>query len=289
VQDGFTSSYRLLIVKSGAKPSEAPASFYSVKVDSAQPNGDPIPFRDFSQTYAPWNTGMSLKLDTVNGKGYILVERFGSSPADLSFSGTAPRHVSRYRWTIDPFGITSIQGNTWLEIENQVFANGITDPHTVTIYWRPTIGAGPFTALPTSYQFVAPTSKTAPESTLVSAGTHFGEYVLGSDENGLLTDVSHRTPASPALFSLAQNYPNPFNPTTVIQFSLPRSSDVRIDVFNVVGQKVRSLFAAQAPGGLTTLQFDGRDTQGRNLPSGVYIYRMTAGQFLQAKKMLLVR
>jgi hypothetical protein len=87
-----------------------------------------------------------------------------------------------------------------------------------------------------------------------------------------------------AAFHLENNYPNPFNPTTTIHYQLPKESHVRLSVYNVLGQEIRTLVdEAQQPGD-KSVQFDAS-----NLPSGVYFYRITAGTFTEVKKMALIR
>ncbi|MCC6964612.1 MAG: T9SS type A sorting domain-containing protein, partial [candidate division Zixibacteria bacterium] len=93
----------------------------------------------------------------------------------------------------------------------------------------------------------------------------------------------------PGEFCLAQNYPNPFNPTTTIEFSVPRRSQVVIDIYNQLGQTVRSLVDEEKTAGVYRITWDGTDTSGRPLSSGVYLYRITAGDFAQSKKMLLLK
>ncbi len=88
----------------------------------------------------------------------------------------------------------------------------------------------------------------------------------------------------PKEFKLEQNYPNPFNPTTTIQFAVPSVSDVKLEVFNILGQKVASLVNRRMEAGLHTINFNAT-----NLSSGVYFYRLQAGNFVQTKKMMLVK
>jgi hypothetical protein len=88
----------------------------------------------------------------------------------------------------------------------------------------------------------------------------------------------------PREFSLQQNYPNPFNPSTTIEFALPIQSNVRLTVFNVIGQEVATLVNENMSAGKQSVKFDGT-----RLSSGVYFYRIVAGQFTSIKKMMLVK
>ena len=85
-------------------------------------------------------------------------------------------------------------------------------------------------------------------------------------------------------FSLSQNYPNPFNPTTTISFTLPVGSSVRLDVFNVLGQKVVTLLEERLSAGSHQVSFDASEQ-----PSGIYFYRLTSSQGKLTKKMVLLK
>jgi subtilisin family serine protease len=93
----------------------------------------------------------------------------------------------------------------------------------------------------------------------------------------------------PSTFVLRQNYPNPFNPTTVIEYSLPIRADVSIDIFNILGQRVRRLVHRSRAPGSYSVTWDGTDGAGRQLATGVYLYRLRAGDHTEAKKMLLLK
>jgi hypothetical protein len=93
----------------------------------------------------------------------------------------------------------------------------------------------------------------------------------------------------PTDFALNQNYPNPFNPSTIIKFSIPQTSPVHITVYNMLGQQIRTLFSGVMEAGVQTVTFDGKDQSGKALSSGTYMYRMTAGTFVQTKKMMLLK
>lgn len=97
----------------------------------------------------------------------------------------------------------------------------------------------------------------------------------------------------PEEFQLAQNYPNPFNPTTTIRFDIPESLTgealVRLRIYNLLGELVRTLVDEQKFPGQYTVQWDGKNTRFEPVSSGIYIYRLTAGEFKQTRRMLLLK
>ena len=117
------------------------------------------------------------------------------------------------------------------------------------------------------------------DSTVVSGEFIFDNFVL----NPIPTSVS-ASEQLPNDFALEQNYPNPFNPTTTIKFNLPEQSNVRIDVFNTLGQQVKSLVNGEVSAGEHSVKFDASA-----LSSSVYLYRMQAGDFNEIKKMILTK
>jgi len=119
-------------------------------------------------------------------------------------------------------------------------------------------------------------------------------FVVADENNNRVTNATYKliqgTPSNlPMSYSLDQNFPNPFNPDTKITFAVPELSDVRISIYNVLGQEVRTLFAGQMERGTQTVNWDGKDATGKALASGTYIYRMTAGTFVETKKMMLLK
>jgi hypothetical protein len=102
--------------------------------------------------------------------------------------------------------------------------------------------------------------------------------------NKLVTGVKLANNTLPAKYSLEQNYPNPFNPSTIINYAIPQSGNVTLKVYNILGQEVASLFEGFQKAGSYTTNFDAS-----KLASGVYFYRLQAGQFNATKKMLYLK
>jgi|GEM_PF-3677672 len=93
----------------------------------------------------------------------------------------------------------------------------------------------------------------------------------------------------PMRFALHQNYPNPFNPETRIEFSLPRTSFVTIEIFNILGQRVRTLVNERLSVGYKNVTWNGRDDNGLSVSSGIYFYRIVTDDFAESKKMILLK
>lgn len=134
--------------------------------------------------------------------------------------------------------------------------------------------------LPNSFTDVHALEKS---STTLYAGTLF----QGAWERPLtdyLTDVISISDDLPQNFYLSQNYPNPFNPSTTIEFSIPQESFVELKVFDVLGNEVATLANDNFAAGNFKADFNGDD-----LPSGIYLVKMTAANFIQTKKMMLLK
>ncbi len=94
---------------------------------------------------------------------------------------------------------------------------------------------------------------------------------------------------NPKAFSLGQNYPNPFNPTTAISYEIPKASDISIKVYNLLGQEIRTLFKGKQNAGKFVITWDGRDNAGKAVSTGIYFYRLNAPNFIQTRKMIMIK
>ncbi|MCH8305923.1 MAG: T9SS type A sorting domain-containing protein, partial [Candidatus Marinimicrobia bacterium] len=90
-------------------------------------------------------------------------------------------------------------------------------------------------------------------------------------------------------FDLSQNYPNPFNPTTVINYAIPQATEVTIVIYDLLGREVIRWEGNKIGAGYHSIRWDGRNQRGVQVSSGVYIYRIIAGDFIRSKKMVLLR
>jgi len=106
-------------------------------------------------------------------------------------------------------------------------------------------------------------------------------------------DETHSEPSLPQEYSLFQNFPNPFNPTTVIRYQIPaistQQSVVSLKIYNILGQRVRTLVNKEQVPGYYSVVWNGRDDYGREMASGVYFYRLEAGSYSSSKKLLLLK
>ena len=176
-------------------------------------------------------------------------------------------------------------------------------PKRPTFIWQSSLYATTYelqVALDNAFQLVlvdtTVADTAATPSTVLDDTTIFYWRVCGIDSAGAgpYSSTGHFTtgtvlavkdvPSVLREYSLSQNYPNPFNPTTVIRYQLPMSGLVTLKVYDVLGQEVETLFAGVRPAGTYTATFDGS-----RLASGIYIYQMRAGSFIETKKLLLLK
>jgi cysteinyl-tRNA synthetase len=90
-------------------------------------------------------------------------------------------------------------------------------------------------------------------------------------------------------YKLFQNYPNPFNPETTIKYELPKISDVSLKIYSILGQEVKTLINQRKPAGYHKITWDGKNKNGIKVSSGIYIYRISTGDFVSVKKMVLMK
>ncbi|MBD3257381.1 T9SS type A sorting domain-containing protein, partial [candidate division GN15 bacterium] len=123
----------------------------------------------------------------------------------------------------------------------------------------------------------------------IACSTLIGAFGVGCEPTDVEGDEDDPEPLLPSVFTLHQNYPNPFNAGTVISYELPARSTVRLDVLNVLGQLVVRLIDESQPAGAHRVSWEGTAQSGGDVASGVYFYRLTTGDTLATRKMMLVK
>jgi hypothetical protein len=169
----------------------------------------------------------------------------------------------------------------WNEEENwQVFTSGVTDSTSVVA------NLGTFII---SEIFPLNSGETTYFSFAMIFGEDFNDLMINAGNIPTAIPQNTQKPALPVTIQLYQNYPNPFNPETTIEYYLPRGLAVKLEIYNILGQRIRTIMSGKKLPGLYQVQWDGRDDTGREVSSGVYIYRLKSGNFTQSRKMLLLR
>jgi hypothetical protein len=144
------------------------------------------------------------------------------------------------------------------------------------VYTTPQTDTGIYTMIVTGKEIGGPVVHHRPIQLNVQETSHAGDEM---DESANLPDG----------FTLFQNQPNPFNPETQISYFLPQDCQVRLTIYNLLGQRVKTLYEGHQGAGIQTLTWDGTNDQGQKLSSGIYFYRLQAEQFQQTKKMVLMK
>ena len=120
------------------------------------------------------------------------------------------------------------------------------------------------------------------------------EYILtGTDEialnQGTTTMALTKRAIIPQVYTLHQNYPNPFNPITSLRYDLPDDNHVTLTIYDLNGREINRLVNAVQPAGHKSVQWNATDVQGKPVSAGVYLYQIQAGEFVQTRKMVLLK
>ncbi|MBK7632122.1 MAG: endonuclease [Ignavibacteriales bacterium] len=203
--------------------------------------------------------------DTFNGLG----QYEGNLPVELtSFSGRVIGKSVMLNWE------TATELNNYgFNIERAVISNGERNLSWEKIGF---VNGNGNSNSPKDYSFVDDNISSGRYSYRLKQIDNDGQFeyskIIEVDMNGVKK------------FELSQNYPNPFNPSTTIRFSLPEAGNVKLTLFNILGQEVRTLINEYKESGVHTINFEASE-----LNSGMYIYKIEAGSFTQTKKMTLVK
>lgn len=254
----------------------------------------------------------SNKFENLGSVGMITSGQFSSTthttydPPDLVFPFplTLGSQWSQTDSMIAVTGITGLPGQTTrslVETSSVVDAYGqMTLPggksvdalriKTKTITTLEFIPGFPTVSAMVDYSFISKSGEVVNVSTddTTQADTGVITGSAGWSIPGNATGVADN-PSVPNEFLLEQNFPNPFNPATTISYRLPENSRVELSVFNMLGQKVRTLVNATQVSGAYQVKWNGRDDAGNSVSSGIYLYRLKTGTKTQTMKMLFLK
>ncbi len=122
-----------------------------------------------------------------------------------------------------------------------------------------------------------------------SSRTLVGCLLNGKSYGKIITDIKNGNAELPNKYDLYQNYPNPFNPTTTISYTLPEAGAVKIKIYDILGREVAKLVDEQKNAGKHSVVWNGNDDSGKMVASGNYFYQIICGDFIQTKKMILLK
>jgi hypothetical protein len=230
-------------------------------------------------------TPVTVALDTVYGEGALMVRvDEGASTRPDSAQNTLQRW-----WTISPYPLYPLAFDTatiefsYLDAD---FNTGLTPSEE---------GGMVVGKYDTGWTFPAIIGRDIANNAITVGGiTSFSEFVIARDQASLDTTVTtgvggEPSRAMPAAYELSANRPNPVRDQAAIRFALPRAGRVQIELYNVTGQKIRTLLDGTMGAGYHSVAWNGRNDAGQKVVSGMYLYRMRADGFSAARKLVVIR
>jgi len=272
------------------------SSIYAVRINGS---GDSL----WANAYGGNMADLAYSVEIANDQGYLLIgatSSFGAGFTDACLIKTDPGGTVQWQKTYGgtgddkAFGLCkSLDGGYLLIGTTDSYGAGKLDIYLVkTTPAGDTVWTETYGGLNSDYGRMVFQDQTndiivVGESYSFSAGgTDIYMAKIGSASTPVLEEDSDNLPNG---YSLAQNYPNPFNSSTAIEYALPQHSSVRLTVFNILGQLIKEYRFENQRAGVHIFKWDGRDESGFNVPSGIYFYRIEAGNFIESKKMCLIK
>jgi hypothetical protein len=219
-----------------------------------------------STIWSPWN------FFTVNTGSPSLTQPFIGSPNKVQVNTLSPE----LSWALPAPSVAGTTYNVMLST-NSNFSNPQTYSSAKSFIQLSGLNIGN-----TYYWKVR--SKNSAGATSYYSGA--GQFKTGTSITAV---ANNKSSAIPKEFAISQNYPNPFNPSTIINYALPKSSLVTLKIYNILGQEVKTLLNTQSPAGSYSVQWNGENNFGQHVASGIYIYRIVAGQYIKSMKMVLLK
>ncbi|MGB7062123.1 MAG: 5'-nucleotidase C-terminal domain-containing protein [Candidatus Zixiibacteriota bacterium] len=299
VEDFFLHGSNLSYVYNLASPPGSRVDYSTITV-----NGQPLdPFATYSVTapdgVVPFLAQIpGFQVDNLSETGffvYDVVRDFLTLNSPVAYYGQGR--------VIDLSGLSDpVEGTTALSEAVALFLeNGSIDNHGIGNSLIKQLGAVCSHLQAGEYDEALESLETFRDHLTAQSGKHISSesagklyYLAGKLEESILSfypalGSSEASKMVPQGFELHQNYPNPFNPETQITYSLPQATDVRVTIYDMLGRRIRVLADEYRSAGANTVIWDGRDENGKKVSSGIYFYRLQAGEFVQTKKMSLIK
>lgn len=266
-----------------------------VYIPVGTPSGTTV-FSDDASSFANWTAGgTAATWNTTTVQSHTPPSSFSESPVgnygngvDLNMTLTNPINVSAspvvslsfyHMYAVENtydyamVEVSSNNGNTWQPVVEYTGTLSSWTQQTLDI----TRYANRSTQMKVRFRVVSDPSTTAD-------GWYVDDIVINTYCVSGLTGISNNNTGVPQVFALEQNYPNPFNPSTSIKYQIPKQAIVSIKVFDILGREVATLVNEKKDAGFYEVNFDAS-----NFASGMYFYKITAGEFVSTKKMALIK
>jgi hypothetical protein len=207
----------------------------------------------------------------------LIATEITASPDSLPSSAVAL--LSDRYWVITPYGMAgTYSANLTFTVPASFTGNGLQSAEKYQLYHRDDNSDRAWTLL-------LNTAANVTETTIEFNGiTSLSQFMIGSSDTSQPVQVNDFSKGIIRSYALCQNYPNPFNPATTISFSLPSKSFVTLKIYDLLGREVTTLVSENLPAGNYTRQWNAT-----GIPSGVYFYRLRAGNYIKTKKLALIR
>lgn len=224
-------------------------------------------------TFELGNSGLSIEITSNTGDGFSITTSVAENPGTNYPNGVESIYQDIY-WiiTLESAGTPEFQYDLSVDVSGFT----IDVPEKITLLKR-IDSSSSWTDLSEAGLSVSIANNTL----LVTGLTDFNEYAVAVRSESISTE---RVSDTPNTFLLSQNYPNPFNPSTTINFALPNATDVRLELFNTLGQKVMTIVDGRYNAGWHSVMVDAS-----SLSSGMYIYRIVTPEFNTTRKMMLLK
>ena len=218
--------------------------------------------------YTPFLTAMDT-LAPVSPPANVVKKDIGGGQIELTWNHNPESDIAGYHIYYGSFNGLSASHMIDAGNDTSYILSGVTINDTIGV-----------TAYDRTYNAANEDNSTIVNDNMTNANESWFTLAVNSNATGIEQGENN----IPVVFRLFQNFPNPFNPTTQIQYEIPRASFVQLTVFNILGQKIAELVNGQQAPGRYSVSFNGA-----NLASGIYLYRLQAGDFVQTKKLILMK